>query len=154
MTSVLSSARATAHRNPLIAILICFLLSQVIMADMHDARDQRIATLQTWFHTSSPDGPVNEEGIQAFLDEVGDVHFMPLVAADGRAAAITAAGYSSVHDIAGITNAELQSMGFLQGNAKRFSSYLGSKPRDASPNRLLSAGSLSVVASIRLLQFI
>ena len=63
MTSVLSSVRATAYRNPLIATLILVLLSQVIMADMPDARDQRIATLQTWFHTSSPDGPVDEDGI-------------------------------------------------------------------------------------------
>ena len=52
-----------------------------------------------------------------------------------------------VHDIAGITNAELQSMGFLQGNAKRLSSYLGFRPRDASPNRILPVGPLSVVAS-------
>ena len=147
MTSVLSLVRATAHRSPLIAALICFLLAQVIMADMPDPRDQRIATLRTWFHTSSPDGPVNEEGIQDFLNEVGDIHFMPLVAADGRAAAITDAGYTSVHDIAGITCAELQTMGFLQGNAKRLSSYLGSKPRDVSPNRVLPAGPLSVVAS-------
>jgi len=110
MTSVLSSVRAVAHRNPLIAALICFLLAQVIMADMPDPRDQRIATLQTWFHTSSPDGPVDEEGIQDFLNEVGDIHFMPLVAADGRAAAITDVGYTSVHDIAGITCAELQTM--------------------------------------------
>ena len=116
------------------------------MADMN-ARDQRIATLQTWFHTSSEDGPVDEDGIQAFLDEVANVHFTPIVAADGRAAAIHAAGYSSVHDIAGITNSELQQMGFVQGNAKRVSSYLGSRPRDASPNRLLPAGPLSVVAS-------
>ena len=68
---------------------------------------------------SSPDGPVDEEGVQEFLNEVGDVHFMPLVAADGRAVAITAAGFTSVHDIAGITYTELQSMGFLQGNVKR-----------------------------------
>ena len=134
MTSVLSSVRATAYRNPLIATLILVLFSQVIMADMN-ARDQRIATLQTWFHTSSEDGPVDEDGIQAFLDEVANVHFTPIVAADGRAAAIHAAGYSSVHDIAGITNSELQQMGFVQGNAKCVSSYLGSRPGDASPNR-------------------
>lgn len=123
MTSVLSSFRATAYRNPLIATLILVLLSQVIMVDIPNARDQRIAALQTWFHTSNEDGPVDEDGIQAFLDEVANVHFTPIVAADGRAAAIYAAGYSSVHDIAGITNSELQQMGFVQGNAKRLSSY-------------------------------
>ena len=48
---------------------------------------------------------------------VGDIHFMPLATANGRAAAIPAAGYTSVHDIAGITCAELQTMGFLQGRA-------------------------------------
>ena len=85
------------------------------MADMN-ARNQRIATLQTWFHTSSEDGPVDEDGIQAFLDEVANVHFTPIVAADGRAATIYAAGYSDVHDIAGTTNSELQQMGFVQGN--------------------------------------
>ena len=98
------------------------------MADMPDARDQCIATLQTWFHTTSPDGPADEDRVQAFLNEVKEVHFMPHVldvAADGRAAAILSAGYSNVHDIVGLTNAELQSMGFLQGNAKRLSSYLG-----------------------------
>ena len=42
------------------------------MADM-DAHDQRIATLQTWFHVSKPDGPVDEAYLQSFLDELSGI---------------------------------------------------------------------------------
>ena len=84
MHSPLDKARAHLARSPLIAgaLPIACILAQVIMADM-DARDQRIAiaTLQTWFHVSNPDGPVNEAGLQSFLDELKDVHYMDAVAA-------------------------------------------------------------------------
>ena len=104
MHSPLDKAKAHLLRSPLIALLIACncILAQVIMADM-DERDQRIATLQTWFHVSKPDGPVDEAGLQSFLDEMSEVHFMDAVAADGRAAAVITAGYTSKHDVAGLT---------------------------------------------------
>ena len=82
------------------------------MGDMPNHRDARIATLQTWFHVNSPDGPVNEECIQEFLEELKDVHFMDAVAADGRAAAIINNGYTSKHGVASLTTAELIDLGF------------------------------------------
>ena len=151
MHTALRSARASVQSNPLIAILTCFLIAQVVMGDILDPREARIATLQTWFHVSNPDGPVNEEGIQDvdFLDAMKEAHFMDSVAVDGRAASIIAAGYTSKHDVDGLTATELMDtcMGFLQGNAKRMSSYLGSRPRDPSPAGLLPAGPLSLAAS-------
>ena len=57
----------------MIAILTCFLIAQVAMGDMPNDRDERIATLQTWFHVNTPDGPVGEEGIQGFLDELKEI---------------------------------------------------------------------------------
>ena len=69
------------------------------MGDISDPREARIATLQTWFHVKNPDGPVNEEGIQEFLDELKEVHYMDSVAADGRAASVIAAGYTSKHSV-------------------------------------------------------
>ena len=115
------------------------------MGDMHDPRDERIATLRTWFHVNSPDGPVDEEGIQEFLDALKEVHFIDAVAADGRAAAIINNGYTSKHGVAGLTTAELVDLGFLQGNAKQMSMYLGSRPRDPSPARPLPVGPLSII---------
>jgi len=53
------------------------------MGDMHDPRDERIATLRTWFNVNSPDGPVDEEGIQEFLDALKEVHVIVAVASDG-----------------------------------------------------------------------
>ena len=116
------------------------------MADV-DQRDQRIATLQTWFHVSKPDGPVDEAGLQSFLDAMSEVHFMAAVAADGRAAAVISAGYTSKHDVAGLTADDLKDLGFLPGNAKRMATYLGSRPRDPSPARPLPVGPLSIAAS-------
>ena len=147
MHTTLSSARASVRSNPLIDILTCFLIAQVAMGDMPSARDERIATLQTWFHVNGPDGPVNEEGIQEFLDELKEVHFMDAVAADGRAAAIISSGYTSKHGVAGLTAAELVDLGFLRGNAKQMAMYLGSRPRDPSPARPLPVGPLSIAAS-------
>jgi hypothetical protein len=83
MHTTLSSARASVRSNLSIALLTCFLIAQVAMGDMHDPRDERIATLRTWFHVNSPDGPVDEEGIQEFLDALKEVHFIDAVAADG-----------------------------------------------------------------------
>ena len=138
MHTTLSSVRASVRSNPLIAILTCLLIAQVAMGDMPNDRDERIATLQTWFHVNGPDGPIDEEGIQEFLDELKEVHFMDAVAADGRAAAIISSGYTSKHGVAGLTAAELVDLGFLRGNAKQMAMYLGSKPRDPSPAILLS----------------
>jgi virulence-associated protein VapD len=147
MHTTLSSARASVRSNLSIALLTCFLIAQVAMGDMHDPRDERIATLRTWFHVNSPDGPVDEEGIQEFLDALKEVHFIDAVAADGRAAAIINNGYTSKHGVAGLTTAELVDLGFLQGNAKQMSMYLGSRPRDPSPARPLPVGPLSIAAS-------
>ena len=146
MHSPLDKAKALLLRSPLIALLIACILAQVLLNDM-DQRDQRIAALQTWFHVSQPDGPVDEAGLQTFLDELGDVHYMDAVAADGRAAAVIAAGYTSKHDVAGLTTDELKELGFLLGNAKRMATYLGSRPRSPSPGRPLPVGPLSLAAS-------
>ena len=137
-----SSVRASVRNNLSIALLTCFLIAQVVMGDMLDPRDERIATLRTWFHVNSPDGPVDEEGIQEFLDALKEVHFIDAVAADGRAAAIINSGYTSKHHdgVAGLTTAELVDLGFLRGNAKQMSMYLGSRPRDPSPARPLAVG--------------
>ena len=116
------------------------------MADISNERDARMARLQTWFHMSNADGPVSEEGIQEFLNEIKEVHFTD-VNGDGRAASILQNGYSSVHDIAQMTAAELRETGFLAGQAKRIGSYLGSRPRDPSPARPLPHGPISVANS-------
>ena len=143
MHAALSSATASVQSNLSIAILTCFLIAQVVMGDMLDPREACIATLQTWSHVSKPDGPVNEEGIQDFLE----AHFMDAVAADGRAAAIINGGYTSKHDVAGLTAAEVIDLGFLHDNAKRMNMYLTSRPRDPSPARPLPVGPLSLAAS-------
>ena len=62
------------------------------MGDFSNERDARISKLQTWFHMSNEDGPVNEEGIQLFLNEIHEVHFTD-VNGDGRAASILQNGY-------------------------------------------------------------
>ena len=51
---------------------------------------------------------------------------MDAVAADGRAAAVIIAGYTSRHDVAGLIANDLKDLGFLPGNAKRMATYLGS----------------------------
>ena len=53
--------------------------------------------------------------------------------ADGRPAAVITAGYTSKHDVAGLTADDLKDLGFLPGDAKRMATYLGSRPRDPSP---------------------
>jgi len=116
------------------------------MADT-DERSQRIATLQTWFHVSQSDGPVDEAGLQSFLDEISVVHFVDAVAADGRAAAVITVGYTSRHDVVGLTTDDMEDLGFLPGNAKRMATYLGSRPRDPSHARPLPVGPLSIAAS-------
>ena len=118
------------------------------MGDIPDPREAHIARLSTWFHMSNADGPVDEEGIQKFLDEVKEVHFTD-VNGDGRAASILQNGYSSVHDIAQMTAAELREVGFLAGQAKRVSMYLGGRARDPSPARPLPHGPISVANSVQ-----
>ena len=144
MHTTLSSARATVRSNFLIALLTCFLIAQVVMRHMPHPRDERIAALQTWFHVNSPAGPVDEEGVQDFLDATTEAHFVRAAAADERAAATIDGGYASKHDAAGLTAAELVNLGFFQGNAKRMAMYLGSRPRDPSPSRPLAVGPLSI----------
>ena len=94
---------------------------------------------------NSPDGPVDEEGVQDFLDAIKEAHVMLVAAADGRAAAIIDGGYASKHDVAGLIVAELVNLGFLQGNAKRMAMYSSSRPRE-SPSRSLVVGPLSIAA--------
>ena len=67
--------------------------------EANDLQD-RIQSLRDWYSTSEPEAPVTVESLQLFLDELADVHFLPLVKEDGRAASIIDAGYSSTHMIA------------------------------------------------------
>ena len=136
------SVRAARTTQLFVLFTFC-IIAQVTMGDFSNERDARIAKLQTWFHMSNADGPVNEEGIQLFLDEIKEVHFTD-VNGDGRAASILQNGYSSVHDIAQMTSVELRETGFLAGQAKRVGMYLGSRPRDPSPARALPHGPISV----------
>ena len=57
--------------------------------------------LKDWFSTDSPNGAVNADNVQQFLDELAEIQFMPTVAAPGRADAIIDAGHTSIHNYAG-----------------------------------------------------
>ena len=114
--------------------------------DAADDMATRITSLREWFSTSAPDGAVTADDIQAFLDELAEVHFMPPVAADGRAAAIIAAGYSSVHMVADLTTADLMGLNFLPGNAKKMASYLGSAAAARPPASVLMNNSVAASA--------
>lgn len=70
---------------------------------------------------------------------------MPLQQMEVLSTAIINNGYTSKHGVAGLTTAELVDLGFLQGNAKQMSMYLGSRPRDPSPARPLPVGPLSII---------
>ena len=113
--------------------------------EANDLQD-RIQSLRDWYSTSEPEGPVTVESLQLFLDELSDVHFLPLVKEDGRAASIIDAGYSSTHMIADLTMSELVGLGFPQGNAKKMSFYLGSEPAPRPPSQLLMNNSAAASA--------
>ena len=115
-------------------------------ADEANDLQRRIQSLRDWYSTSEPEAPVTVESLQLFLDELADVHFLPLVKEDGRAASIIDAGYSSTHMIADITMSELIGFGFPQGNAKKMASYLGSEPAPRPPSQLLINNSAAASA--------
>ena len=71
---------------------------------------------------------------------------MPPVVEDGRAAAIIAAGYSSVHMVADLTTADLMGLNFLPGNAKKMASYLGSAAAARPPASVLMNNSVAASA--------
>ena len=85
------------------------------MGDIADSREQRLASLRTWFHVSNPEARVEETDVQLFLEEVKDLHFMDDAAAPGRAASIIKAGYTSTHTVAGLCTEELFSLGSCEG---------------------------------------
>ena len=99
--------------------------------------DQRIENMHKWFTTTDRDAQVTVEEMQAFLNEIAEIHFMPPAAEDGRATstAVLSAGYTSKHAVAQLTANELVGMGFLPGNAKTIAAYLGSPvgPRGPQP---------------------
>ena len=98
------------------------------MADRDDAADAaaqilvRENALKDWFSTDSPNGAVNAEDVQQFLNELAEIQFMPAVAAAGRADAIIDAGHTSIHMMAELTAGDLIGLGFLSGNAKKMAS--------------------------------
>ena len=114
--------------------------------DASDLAD-RIEALHKWFATTDRDALVTVEEMQLFLNEMTEVHFMPAASANGRAAAILSAGYTSRHSVAQITQSELVGMGFLQGNAKTISSYLGSPDGPRKPMVLVDPQNNSAAAS-------
>ena len=138
------SSATCAHR--LFPLLIVCLLQVFLMAET-DERNERVQKLRTWFHLTEPDGPVDENGMQAWLDEFAEIHFMPSVKEDGRAKAVIENGFTSKHSIAALTSAELKDLGFMMGNAKRMAIYLGEPPRPPSPGRVLPAGPMSIAAT-------
>ena len=99
--------------------------------------DQRIENMHKWFTTTDRDALVTMEEMQAFLNEMAEIHFMP-PAEDGRARAkaVLSASYTSKHAVAQLTANELVGMGFLPGNAKTIAAYLGSPVGPRRPQQL------------------
>jgi hypothetical protein len=128
MTCNLLSFAQRTHVAILFALFFVTVVAipQVRVSDFEMAdRAARVTALHAYFDLSADDGAVDEALLQLFLNEFAAVHYQPDAAADGRAAAIVANGYTSKHDVAGITKDELVGMGFLTGNAKRLATYLG-----------------------------
>lgn len=44
------------------------------MMDETEERNERLQKLRTWSHITEPDGAVDENGMQAWLDEFAELH--------------------------------------------------------------------------------
>ena len=109
--------------------------------------DQRIENLHKWFTTTDRDALVTVDEMQAFLNEMAEIHFMPPAAEDGRANAVLSAGYTSKHAVAQLTANELVGLGFLPGNAKTIAAYLGSPVGPRRPQQLSAPQNNSAAVS-------
>ena len=84
---------ASLPNNAIRVISITLLILTVLQVstsyvDMQTDRNEIIALLRGEFDCSGPDGAVDEACMQAWLDGVAEIHFMPAVADEGRAKSI------------------------------------------------------------------